>query len=116
MPKIGISRMASSQASALPTGRRSRSTEAQSHKASRSVRMDWAWCARSQEGGVIGARLVNLIYVLDYPPAIGRRLAAKMRPRATLWMMFLSGAAALGYEVVWMRMLTRAFGVTVYAV
>ncbi|HVE12231.1 MAG TPA: spermidine synthase, partial [Elusimicrobiota bacterium] len=29
--------------------------------------------------------------------------------------MLLSGAAALAYEVVWMRMLGRAFGVTVYA-
>jgi spermidine synthase len=31
-------------------------------------------------------------------------------------LMFLSGAAALGYEVVWMRMLSRAFGITVHAV
>ena len=35
---------------------------------------------------------------------------------AALGMMFLSGAAALIYEVVWMRMLSRVFGVTVYAV
>jgi spermidine synthase len=31
-------------------------------------------------------------------------------------LMALSGAAALAYEAVWMRMLSRAFGVTVYAV
>jgi spermidine synthase len=31
-------------------------------------------------------------------------------------LMALSGAAALAYETVWMRQLTRAFGVTVYAV
>ncbi|MBI5240265.1 MAG: fused MFS/spermidine synthase [Elusimicrobia bacterium] len=31
-------------------------------------------------------------------------------------LMFLSGAAALSYEVIWMRMLSRAFGVTVHAV
>jgi predicted membrane-bound spermidine synthase len=32
-----------------------------------------------------------------------------------LAMMALSGAAALIYEIIWMRMLSRAFGVTVYA-
>jgi len=31
-------------------------------------------------------------------------------------MMFLSGAAALVYETVWLRMLSRSFGVTVHAV
>jgi spermidine synthase len=31
-------------------------------------------------------------------------------------LMFLSGAAALAYEIIWMRMLSRAFGVTVHAV
>lgn len=31
-------------------------------------------------------------------------------------LMFLSGAAALSYELVWLRMLSRAFGVTVHAV
>lgn len=36
--------------------------------------------------------------------------------RAALAMMFLSGASALIYELVWMRMLVRAFGITVHAV
>ena len=36
--------------------------------------------------------------------------------RAVCVMMVLSGAAALAYEVVWLRMLTRVFGVTVHAV
>jgi spermidine synthase len=35
---------------------------------------------------------------------------------AVLAMMFLSGAAALIYEVVWLRVLARSFGVTVHAV
>lgn len=35
---------------------------------------------------------------------------------AVLAMMFLSGAAALIYEVVWLRILARSFGVTVHAV
>ncbi|MBI3566042.1 MAG: hypothetical protein HY079_12660, partial [Elusimicrobia bacterium] len=38
------------------------------------------------------------------------------RARAAAALMALSGASALIYEVVWMRMLTRAFGVTVHAV
>ena len=37
-------------------------------------------------------------------------------PALMLGLMFLSGAAGLLYETVWLRMLTRAFGVTVHAV
>lgn len=36
-------------------------------------------------------------------------------PRAVAAAFFLSGAAALVYETVWLRMLTRAFGVTAHA-
>ncbi|MBI5210217.1 MAG: hypothetical protein HY927_09635 [Elusimicrobia bacterium] len=36
--------------------------------------------------------------------------------RSSLAMMFLSGASALALELVWMRFLQRAFGVTVHAV
>lgn len=40
----------------------------------------------------------------------------KERARAAAALMFLSGVSALVYEIVWMRMLARAFGVTVHAV
>lgn len=60
----------------------------------------------------------------------GRRLDGKGKPKlnfgvegglrgraaAAPWLMALSGAAALAFETVWMRMLSRAFGVTVHAV
>jgi spermidine synthase len=42
--------------------------------------------------------------------------SARLRDAALVALFFLSGASGLVYEVVWLRMLIRAFGVTVYAV